>query len=96
MEGVPKMAIVAAMIMNLLKTLRSTWSWITMEKIVVYTSSTIISCIGENDDAAHPIVYYHLNENSPEESCGYCNVMFRLDKEADFTTRYPSSIHDSV
>ena len=32
MEGVPKMAIVAAMIMNLLKALRSTWSWITMEK----------------------------------------------------------------
>ena len=90
MEGVPKMAIGAAVIMNLLKTLRSTWSWITMEKIVVYTSSNNISCIGEKSDAAaHPIVYYHLSKDSPEENCGYCNVIFRLDKDADSKTSYP-------
>ena len=76
--------------MNLLKALRSTWSWITMEKIVVYTSSNNISCIGEKSDAAaHPIVYYYLNENSPEEYCGYCNVTFILDKNADHKTHYP-------
>ena len=74
----------------LLQALRSTWNWIIMEKIVVYTSSNNISCIGEkNYEAAHPIVYYHLNENSPEESCGYCNVIFRLDKNADHKTHYP-------
>ena len=90
MEGVPKMAIVPAMIMNLIKALRSTWSWITMEKLVVYTSSNNISCIGVGEkNAAHPIVYYHLNENSPEEKCGYCNVIFRLDKNADYKTQYP-------
>ena len=90
MEGVPKMASIAAMIMNLLKVLRSIWSWITMEKIVVYTSSNNISCIGEKSDAAaHPIVYYYLTENSPEEYCGYCNVTFILDKNADHKTHYP-------
>ena len=74
----------------LLQALRSTWSWITMEKIVVYTSSNNISCTGEkNYEAAHPIVYYHLNENSPEENCGYCNVRFILDKNADHKTHYP-------
>ena len=61
-----------------------------MEKIVVYTSSNSISCIGEkSNEAAHPIVYYHLNENSPEENCGYCNVTFILDKNADHKTHYP-------
>ena len=59
-----------------------------MEKVIVYTSSNNISCIGE-DVGSHPLVYYHLSEDSPEDVCGYCNVTFRFDKEADCNTRYP-------
>ena len=60
-----------------------------MEKVIVYTSSNNISCIGEDGAGSHPLVYYHLSEESPEDACGYCNVTFRFDKEADCKTRYP-------
>ena len=60
-----------------------------MKKVIVYTSSNDISCIGEDGAGSHPLVYYHLSEESPEDVCGYCNVTFRFDKEADCNTRYP-------
>ena len=60
-----------------------------VKKVIVYTSSNDISCIGEDGVGSHPLVYYHLSEDSPEDVCGYCNVTFRFDKEADCNTRYP-------
>jgi uncharacterized Zn-finger protein len=60
-----------------------------MEKVIVYTSSNSISCIGEDNAGSHPIVYYHLSKESLEAICGYCDVIFRYDKDADSKTRYP-------
>lgn len=60
-----------------------------MDKVIVYTSSNSISCIGEDGVGAHPIVYYHLSKESPEAICGWCNVTFRYDKDANSKTRYP-------
>ena len=60
-----------------------------MKKVIVYTSSNNISCIGEDGAGSHPLVYYSLSEESPEDVCGYCNVTFRFDKETDCKTRYP-------
>jgi len=60
-----------------------------MEKVIIYTSSNSISCIGEDNVGSHPIVYYHVSKKSPEAICGYCGVIFRYDKDADSKTRYP-------
>ena len=60
-----------------------------IEKVIVYTSSNNIFCIGENGVGSHPLVYYSLSEDSPKDVCGYCNVTFRFDKEADCKTHYP-------
>ena len=60
-----------------------------VKKVIVYTRSNNISCIGEDGAGSHPLVYYHLSEDSPEDVWGYCNVTFRFDKEADCNTRYP-------
>ena len=61
----------------------------TMEKVIVYTSSNSISCIGEDDVGSHPIVYHYISKDSPEAICGYCGVIFRYDKDANSKTRYP-------
>lgn len=60
-----------------------------MEKVIIYTSSNSISCMGEDDVGSHPIVYHYISEESPEEVCGYCSIIFRFDKDADCKTHYP-------
>ena len=61
----------------------------TMEKVIIYTSSNSISCMGEEEVGSHPIVYHYISKDAPEEVCGYCSVIFRFDKDAERKTQSP-------
>ncbi|WP_084473259.1 zinc-finger domain-containing protein [Neorickettsia helminthoeca] len=52
-----------------------------MEKPILYTSDTRVSCSGETD-SMHPLIYLDLQREG-KVSCPYCGVMFVYRRRVD-------------